>query len=143
MQAMSVVWIDANGFTSIFMVRTAAGATGIMAAAQPCSRADVLQFWEGGVTVNTSPAPVAMPFQSGQDRAVLTFVTGVGTLANLIVPAPDAAIFLADLETVDPSNAQVAALIAAAIGSLTDSNGNTVTAYQAGIRLRRPQAPGA
>lgn len=131
MKAMSVVWADAAGNTTITRINSTAGATAIETAILAAINAGINAEWEG--TVNTSsPTPVAAPYQSVTQRAVLTFQTAGGNNVLLVLPAPQAGIFLPDGVTVDPSNALVVALVAACVGALTDSAGNVVTTFIAG-----------
>jgi hypothetical protein len=57
-----------------------------------------------------------------------TFLCADTTQVVLVLPAPSLAIFLADKETVDITNADVVALVADCIGSLMSSTGSLATA---------------
>lgn len=135
MNARSVLWTDVSGLQTITLVRTNAGATALQAAMLAVSNADYLQWWESAITANGAPAPVAATYQSVTDRAVLTFVCADNTQAVLQVIAPQSAIFMADQQTVNP--VAIAALIAAAIGSLVSTTGSLATTYVAGTRVSR------
>lgn len=129
-----IVWTDANGFTRLTLVNGNATLSTIMSSLKAKSNADVLNWWEGLLTVNGAPAPVAAPFISTQDAAVLTYATTSTSLLKLTLPAPVASIFFADGETVDP--AQIAAINAAVIGTAQTPQGATATAFVAGSRSR-------
>ncbi len=87
------------------------------------------------------PSPVvyggAGQFQDSSDKAALSFTTATGAIHRYQVPAPLAAIFLADLETVDPSNAAVTAFVAAMEAVACSRDGSAITTFIGGIRLRR------
>lgn len=90
----------------------------------------------------TSPAAVGYganaDYEACEDKAVLTFVTSTGALHRYQVPAPKAAIFLADGETVDAANTDVAALVAGVIANKVSSrDGALITAFIGGTRARR------
>lgn len=141
MQKATLVWIDANGVTVATNVATTAGMGAALAAMAGLSNAAIQQWWESNVTL-PGGSPVTAQFQSGQDRAALTFVTGAGTQVVMVVPAPSAAIFMADLETVDITNPAVVAFVTAAVAApITDGAGNAVTALVSGTRQRRTNVP--
>lgn len=82
-------------------------------------------------------------FGSAEDKAVLTFTTGSGSLHRMSIPAPKAAIFYTDAETVNAVQADVAALIAEIITGegtavVTDVDGKAITGMVGGQRTRRP-----
>lgn len=64
---------------------------------------------------------------NAEDSVVLAFATTQGSVARLSVPAPNDAIFLADNQTVDPTNAAVAALVTELLSCVTfnDASGTT------------------
>jgi len=128
----SIVWVDANGFTTQTQPIGNATLAGIQTALLAKSNADVSSEFEGALTVNTTPAPVAATFQSVKDAAFLTFTTTTTSLLTVTLPAPVSSIFFADNETVDPT--QIAAIIAAVVGTAQTLGGATATAYLAGIR---------
>jgi len=130
----SIVWVDANGFTRQTLPVGNASLAGIQAALQGQSNADVANVFEGALTVNVTPTPVAAPLQSVLDSAQLVFSTTTSSLVTLTLPSPVASIFFADGETVDP--AQIAAVIAAAVGTLQTVGGSTATAFVSGTRVR-------
>lgn len=90
----------------------------------------------------TSPAAAGYganaDFEACEDKAVMTFVTSTGALHRYQIPAPKSAIFLADGETVDPANTDVAAYTAGVIANKVSSrDGALITAFIGGTRARR------
>jgi len=79
----------------------------------------------------------AATFQDVEDKAMLTYQTATGQNHRYQVPAPLAAIFLADAETVDSANGLVAALTAAMVGKGASADGVLISAYVGGIRIRK------
>lgn len=77
------------------------------------------------------------------DVAQYLFVTGTGTYVNLYIPGPKLAQFKTGGTIIDPTSGIAAAIISAAIGSLTDSAGNLVTAYVQGSKASRRTEQGA
>ena len=73
-------------------------------------------------------------YDSAQDKALFYF-TSVGGTYQIALPAPEAAIFLPDKETVDPTNADVVAFVSAIETNSTDPNGNALT-FQSARRVR-------
>jgi len=128
---MTVVWIDAGGRTAAHLLTTSAGAAAVLTQVAAVSNAVPQQQWEGPLTV-PGGAAVAASFPDVSDVAWLTFTKASGELVKVAIPAPLASIFLADGETVDPT--QVAALITAVIANVVDASGNAVTAYVSGLR---------
>jgi hypothetical protein len=78
---------------------------------------------------------VAAQWASVADYALLTFQTAAGALINVRLPAPQAGIFLADGETVDP--AQIGGIIAAVVADVVTPSGAALTAYVSGTRQRK------
>lgn len=96
---------------------------------------------EGG----TGPSPIvpAAPtagatavYQNVEDKATFTFDTATGVVHRLSIPAPIAAIFQADGETVDYSNAAVAAFVTAYTANAVTRDGTRVTLSIGGQRKR-------
>jgi hypothetical protein len=139
----SIIWVDANGKQTITRIRTGGGAGGIQAAILGASNADFNLWWESTETANGAPAPVAAVYQGVQPMAQLLYVCADNTIASLLLPAPQAAVFLADKETIDPANAAIAAITAAAIaaGGLISSSGSSATALAGGKLLPYRGAP--
>jgi hypothetical protein len=93
-------------------------------------------------TYTTSPTTngygTSAEFDTVEDKAVMTFVTATGALHRYQIPAPKVALFLADKETIDPAQADVAAYFAAIIANKVSSrDGSLITAFIGGTRLRR------
>lgn len=128
----SIVWVDANGISRQTLVAGNASLATVQTALLAKSNADVLTNFEGPLTVNASPAPIAAQLQSVSDSAVLTFATTGSSLLSVTLPAPVASIFFADMETVDST--QIAAIIAAVVGTVQTTSGVTATAYVSGMR---------
>jgi hypothetical protein len=131
-------WIDnAGGFlrASSWVFATPGLAT-YEAAVQACSNA-VLQFATNGIPSVSTATPGSGQYNLTTDTAVLIFQTGAGTGVRVVIPGPMNSIFGANSSVVDPTNASVAALIAAVIGTLGDAGGNVVTAYVSGIKSSR------
>lgn len=101
------------------------------------SNAGVFQS-TGGTVTNVGAFGSVAPFPSVFDVATITFVDGSGNENTLLVPAPQASIFLADTITVDPS--VLSAILSAALADgYVNSLGNTPTSVIAGVRGgRRP-----
>lgn len=76
-------------------------------------------------------------FPSAEDKAVFTFQTAAGAIHRFQVPAPKAAIFQADGQTVDPTNTDVVAFVAAIIANATNTNGAAIAFGGFGVRARR------
>jgi len=127
---VGAVWADYTGRTRLTIVKAATNPCIILTKLQGHSNAQVLYNWDGSLdpTIGTAAALV---FQAVNQWAQLVFQTGAGNLLRLTLPAPSSAIFLPDGVTVDP--AQIADVIAAAIGQLSDGAGNTASAYVAGF----------
>jgi hypothetical protein len=139
--ARSVVWTDANGYNTITKIVSQSGASSVVGDLQALSNAGVLQYWESPVT-NAGLAPTAARFQSGADRAAMTFLCLDATNYVVIVPAPKATIFDGDQETVDLTNADVIAFaVAAVLAPLCNNAGSPVTVLIAGTRLPRASSP--
>jgi hypothetical protein len=80
-------------------------------------------------------------FGSAEDKAALSFNTLGGT-HTLQIPAPKAAIFLTDAETVNAAQSDIVALVAEIVDGettafVTDAAGNQVTGMIGGFRVRR------
>jgi hypothetical protein len=113
-------------------------ATNVVNLITPLSNA-ALQNAKGAYT--TSPTAqsygTAAEFDTCEDKAVLTFITATGSIHRYQIPAPKVAIFLADKETVDPANSDIAAFTAAVISNQVCSRDSSlITAYIGGIRRR-------
>lgn len=128
----STIWLDANGFQTIHLVRTTAGATAITAALAAASNAARIRYWESPETTYIGPTPTAAPYLPGRLVAELAYQCADMSEAALRLPAPQVGIFLADGSTVDPANALVIAINAAAIGALVSSTGSPAVTFVSG-----------
>lgn len=126
----SVLWGDAGGNTSISLILANPSGAGIQGALLGKSNADYLEYWEGPLVINGSPAPTAAQYQSVQQSAVLSFLCGDGTIARVALLAPKLSIFLADGITVDST--QIAGIIAACTGNLISNTGSAAVSFLGG-----------
>lgn len=133
-QQRYIVWVDAGGRTRVTIPCSNPDNAAIMAAMEAKSEAGVLNWFEGPRNF-LSPTPAGGVFADVVDLARLTFTDAGGNLTTLALPAPTLSIFEADSVTVDPT--QIAAIIAAAVGSLCTASGGLVTAYVGGTRNQR------
>lgn len=131
----SVIYGDHAGGVTITAIRTSTGATGIMGAVIAKSHADFLNFWESAESINVAPATSTGQYPSITQQATLSFLCADGTIARLIIPAPDISIFLADQQTVDST--QIAALTAACIGNLESPSQSLAVSFLGGFLARR------
>ena len=131
-------WVDdAGGFIRAgSWVFAPAGLGTYESAIQACSNA-VLQFSTNGIPSISGATPGTGTYSLVNDLAVLVFATIPGVTIRVTIPAPDVNIFGPSSNVVDPTNTNVAALIAAVIGTLADSSGNVVTAYVSGTKVSR------
>jgi hypothetical protein len=134
-QTMSVVWVDASGYRGITRLNSVAGAAAVVAAMVAASNADYQETWEGPLTANGAPAPIAATYQPQSARAAMTFICADLTNLVLLLPAPQLTDFLTDGQSVDPASPAIAALIAACIGVLTNAAGSPVTAFVSGVLM--------
>jgi hypothetical protein len=123
------VWVDAQGVQSVRSLNGASSTAAIVSALEAYSNATVLTFAEGTVTAPAT-TPTAAAYPSVTAVAYLIFTDGAGHNARVALVAPQAAIFLSDGVSVDPT--AIAPLIAACIGTLQTAAGTTVTAFVSG-----------
>jgi len=128
-RAAGAVWADVTGRTRLTIIKAATTPCTILTALQAKSNCGVLYNWDGDIDDGPGTATAAV-YQAANSAAVLVFQTGSGSVLRLTLPAPDSSIFLADGSTVDP--AQVAGIVAACIGNLSDGAGNTAATFVAG-----------
>lgn len=89
--------------------------------------------------VSTAPVQGSTADYSGvEDKAVFVFQTAAGQVHRYQVAAPKAAIFLADDETVDYTNALVIAFVAQVNAAFVSRDGVDITASVGGYRRRAP-----
>lgn len=127
----SILWGDAGGRQTISLILANPSAGGIQSALLAKSNADYLEYWEGPLSINGSPAPVNAQYPGVGGQAVLAFVCADGTIAKVALPAPQLGIFLSDGQTVDST--QIAAIIAACTASLISNSGSPATTFVAGF----------
>lgn len=130
----SVIWIDINGLTRGTLLTGTVTLAPVQSALALKSAAVVVQDWEGTFVINPSPTPLNVAFNSVEDAAILIYATVTTAQIRVTLPAPLASIFFSDGETVD--EAQVAAITAAVVGTVTNSQGDVATAFVAGYRQR-------
>jgi hypothetical protein len=132
-------WLDgAGGFLrTAGWVDSTVSSGPLLTALQAASNAELL-YSEQSLprTATTTPNPGATWWLC-TDTVVLTFVCADLTNVGLIIPGPTAAIFLAGGLVVDPANGLVAAIIAAAIGTVRNATGSAVTAFVSGVKSSR------
>lgn len=132
MYTKSVLWVGFQGDTAITRINSTATSPATQAAIIAASHADYLQSWEGVNSPNGTPAPTAGDYGGTNTRAQMVFACADGTASTLIVVAPKRSIFMADGTTVEPTNADVVALVTAAIAECTNANGSPYTAFVIG-----------
>lgn len=131
-------WIDdAGGFlrASNWCVRPAA-VNGVFTELQLNSNA-ATEFATAATPLVGTFTPTGAQYHLVTDLALLLFQTVPGTTLRVVVPGPLATTFGPDSNVVNPLDPNVAALIAAVIGVLTDAGGNPATAYISGIKASR------
>lgn len=146
-QTLVVKWTDQNGGTRTQTISTqdnpapsfgAAGA--LMTAVQAASDCGLWLAKICPVSV-VNEAAADGPYKTVQDVALMIFRTSADTTIRITVPGPKAAMFKADLKTVDPAAALTAAIIAAVLGAVSDANGNPATTYVSGSRQKQEVPP--
>lgn len=131
-RGVAAVWVDAAGATRLQVIKAATNPCSILTQAQAVSNAGILYNFDGPLDPAIGAATAAL-YQPVAATASLTFATAGAQELLLLLPAPASGIFLADLQTIDPT--QIAALIAACVGELSDGAGNTATAFLGGHLL--------
>jgi len=115
-------------------VATPAAVAAYLTALQNASNAGI-QIGTEGTAVFIANSPVDAQYPSALDTAVLLFSTSAGTTVSITVPAPVSSLFAADNLTV--STVGAAALIAAATAAMGDNLGNSIVAFNQGLRSSR------
>ena len=126
----SVLWLDANGFQSIKLVRTAASPSALLPLIYGQSNAAPVRYWGSAENTYPSPTPVAATYIGGNWVAELTFRCADLSEAVIRIPAPQVGMFYADQYTVDPST--IGSLIAGAIGTLVSDTGSPASSFTGG-----------
>lgn len=129
---VGAVWQDFTGRTRLTIIKATTNPCSILNLTQALSNAFVLYNWDSSIDGSIGGTTAAQ-YQAVSQNCQLMFQTAAGTIIRLTLPAPSATILKADLKTVDPTNAGVAALIAAAVGNLSDGSGNAAVAYLGGV----------
>lgn len=130
-----MIWVDTTGKTRQTIANVSVGTVAaLQAALSTLSNGGVTQFWEG-IQNNVAVTPTAARFPNVQDSADLVYGAADGSLVRITLPAPKHAIFLADLETVDPTT--IVVVSAAVIGIMPTGTGALVTHYVGGVRRRK------
>lgn len=138
---------DAKGNTarvSFFVANTGTTATQFTAANTVNAAIDALT----NAVVQSAIGPATGPRQEVvygtnatyagvEDKAIFTFQTSTGDIHRFQIPAPLASIFLADGETVDPTNTAVVAFVSAVVANCVSQNGEAITFGAFGTRIRR------
>lgn len=75
-------------------------------------------------------------YEDIEDKAVMTFVDANGKTHNFKLPAPKAAIFMADKQTVDKTNALVIAYAGAMTDNARTHEGASLITFVGGRRIR-------
>jgi len=135
-----LIWSDANGMTRLLTFCTVGiNPSGIIVAMEAASNGDWSTTWTG-VLGAQAPSVANATYNSVLDAAILSFETAAGNIVTIRVPAPLLSDFGADQQTVDPADANVAALIVACLANLADSQGNPVVSYLGGFYNRTGRA---
>lgn len=85
---------------------------------------------------NYSTTSAAGAYEDDQDKATFTFLDSAGKYHSYRVPAPKEAIFMADKETVDLTNAAVVAFAAYVTGNFQSQTGASLVSLVGGKRIR-------
>lgn len=132
-------WVDAKGgfFRSGNWITSASGVATLQGAMQSASNAE-LDNSVAATPTRLGITPVAAVFPDVSDVALLVFDTSVvGGQVMLSIPAPVQSLFVPGTLTVDPSGGIGAAVVAAAIGLLSDAAGNAAAAFVSGVKSSR------
>lgn len=146
-QTMVLKWKDALGWTRTQTLTTQpnpppsfGGLSTFTTAIQAASDAGLWLAKLAPVEV-VDEAPSSGPYQTVKDVALMIFRTSAGTTIRVTVPGPKAAMFKADLKTVDPVAPLTAAIITAVLENISDANGNPATTYVSGSRQKQEVPP--
>jgi hypothetical protein len=128
-QRIGMVWIDAQGQRILNILNYTGTIGGVVSALEAKSQGFVLENWAGTVSLSPGPAGTAT-YPTVRVAALLTFVDATNSEARVILPAPDAGIFLPDGTTVDPT--QITGIISAVVGTVLAGSGSPVVAFLGG-----------
>lgn len=146
-QKQTITWRDAKGNTARSTFYVASGGTlasqntaalAIINAMAPLSNA-VQQAYNGPANAPATEVVYGTnaEFASVEDKAVFTFQTATGSIHRFQIPAPIAAMFLADGETVDPANTAVVTFTSAVVANAFTRGDEAITFGAFGTRVRR------
>lgn len=98
----------------------------------------------GGFPTHSGEYGTQATYGSVTDKAVMTFIDADGNIHRMTIPAPKAAIFLADGITVDTGNSDVSTYVtlitndAAANHFVSTRGGKGFTSFAGGLRTKKP-----
>lgn len=128
--------IGGNFLRTSSWVFAAGGLSVLEAAIQAATNSNLLYATAGIPAVGTvTPSDADYPLVT--DVALFNFQTVPGGGIQLAVPAPAIGMFGPSSTVIDPTSPLAAAIIAAVIGTLSDSSGNVVTAFISGSKSSR------
>ena len=132
----TMAFVDDQGQASRVIAYTAdsAGANTLSAAIAAASNAGQRNVDAITVTVHTG-APTAAVYENVEDKASVVFKALDGSTHKYQLPAPVAAIFESDEETVDP--ADPTGVITAFLNGAFAYTGSPLTTFVSGRRIRR------
>src|SRR5689334_16469639 len=107
------VWSDATGRTRLTIVKATTNPCSILNALVGISNGFILYNWDSTIDPAIGGPAVAAQYQGVDQWVQFIFTTGSTSQLRVSLPAPQAAIFQADLQTVDLTNAGVLALATA------------------------------
>lgn len=132
MQNLSVLLTDAGGNTGVALLHLQDSAllTDGLGALIAESNADWVEWWGSTATLQAVPSPTAAPFAPLRPAARLSFSCADGSVASVVYRSPKLALFLADQETVDPSDPT--GVLAALQAIICSQSGSPATAFIGG-----------
>jgi hypothetical protein len=125
-----LVWVDFTGRTRLTIIKAGTDPCTIASAMQLLSNSAILYSWDGFIDP-TLGSSLSGQYQAVNTAASLMFQTDSGSVLSLTFPAPLISVFKADKITIDPS--LITSIITAAIGNLSDGNGNLASSYLGGV----------
>lgn len=132
-------WNDAAGgfLRTANWVDPLGGSASLQAAIEACSN-DAMTYSTIGAPRAASNVATAALYYLTTDTVVITFATAVpGQSIRLIIPGPKSSIFKPDGVSVDPTSPLIAALITAAVGTLSNLPGNDAISFIQGVKSSR------
>lgn len=127
------IWADHNGVKTLCVLSGNATLAGVVDALLAASVGGIAYNIESELLDPTAEGGSG-PYSTVQDKVYLVFTDSMGSTVTVTLPCPNAAIFMADNKTVDPTNALVSAIILACIGTVLSAAGNPVNLYLTGYR---------